>query len=269
MKSPKSDPSGYIKPAFALINKEYGVAPFDAPDTKKHFLGAMQVASDILQANRPGSGAVAVDDMVVWFRNAGFLQQPDFIDAFSPYREDATLRARIWRIYTLCWAAKSCLRLAGDFVDIGCYDGRTVDVMARYCGFRAVEDKTWWLYDMFDNPPAEARKVGHGPLLFEQVRRMFEPCGNFRVIKGAVPDSFAQGLPERIAFAQIDLNVAAPELAALEIVYERMLPGGMVVFDDFGFRRYRESHDAELAFFQARGDVVWESPTGQGLFIRR
>lgn len=267
--APVSAPAGYIKPMFALINKEYGKPPFNTPDGRQQFTGLMHGVTQMLGANRPDSGAVAVDDMVVWFRNAGFLQQDDFISAFAPYAEDPTLRARIWRIYMLCWAAKSCLRVEGDFMDVGCYDGRTVEVMQRYCDFGKVAGKTWWLYDLFENPPDEARKAGHGPELFGRVQAAFAPFGNFRVIKGAVPGSFAQGLPERVAFAQLDLNMAAPELAALEIIHERMTPGGMIVFDDFGFRRYRDSHDAELAFLRARGDVIWESPTGQGLFIKR
>lgn len=262
-------PAGYIKPFFGFFNKEYSVAPFDRPEVKQRFAGSIQDASAILGANRPGSGATVVDDMMVWFRNLGFLQQPDFISAFGSYAEDPVLRARIWRVYMLCWAAKSCLRLPGDFMDVGCYDGRTVEVMERYCDFRNQAGKTWWLYDMFENPPEEARKSGHGPALFEQVKQSFAACDNVRVIKGAVPESFAQGLPEKVAFAQLDLNVAAPELAALEIIYDRIVPGGIIVFDDFGFRRYRDSHDAEMAFFRARGDVLWESPTGQGLFIKR
>jgi hypothetical protein len=141
--------------------------------------------------------------------------------------------------------------------------------MERFCDFRQVQGKTWWLYDIFDNPPQEAKKSGHGPQLFDQVRGYFEPLGNFRVIKGAVPMSFEQGLPEKIAFAQIDLNAAEPELAMLPAVVERLIPGGMIVFDDFGFKRYRLSHVGEREFFRARGELVWESPTGQGLYIKR
>lgn len=267
--APVPTPAGYIKPVFALINKEYGKPPFSTPDGRQKFTGLMQGVTQMLEANRPDSGAVAVDDMVVWFRNAGFLQQQDFITAFAPYAEDPTLRARIWRIYMLCWGAKSCLRLDGDFMDVGCYDGRTVDVMRRYCDFGKVAGKTWWLYDMFENPPEEARKAGHGPKLFDTVRAMFEPLGGFRVIKGPVPDSFVQGLPDRVAFAQIDLNAAEPEIGTLDAIYDRLVPGGMIIFDDYGFRRHRPTYEAELDYFSRRGDIVWESPTGQGLFIKR
>lgn len=264
-------PGGYIKPMFAFINKEYNRPPFDSIEARQTFAGHLQGATEILQANRPDSGAVAVDDMLVWFRNAGFLAQEEFIRAVGPYAADQTLRARIWRIYTLCWAAKSCLGLPGDFMDVGCYDGRTVEIMQRYCDFGQTTQptKTWWLYDIFDAPPDEARKAGHGPELFDKVTATFAGFGNFRVIKGAVPESFAQGLPDRVAFAQLDLNVAAPELAALELIYDRLVAGGMIVFDDYGFKRYRDSHEAETAFFRARGEVIFESPTGQGLYIKR
>lgn len=259
----------FIKPMFAFFNKEYGLPPFDDKAVLQKLAGHVQAIANILSINRPDAGAVAVDDMMVWFRNVAFLSQPDFVAAMGDYAQDQILRARIWRIYMLCWAAKSCLSLDGDFMDVGCYDGRTVEVMERYTGFRSQRGKNWYLYDIFDEPPAEARKSGHGPGLFDQVRGTFEPLGNFRVIKGAVPESFTQGLPEKVAFAQLDLNVAGPELQALKIVYDRMVPGGVIVFDDFGFRRYRESHDLETAFLQSRGDVIWESPTGQGLFIKR
>lgn len=258
-----------LTPNFALFNKEFTKPPFDNPLVKNLFVMHVQALAQMLGLNQAGSGAAVHDDMMVWYRNLGFLEDIDFIRAMGPHAKDPILLARVWRIYTLCWAARSCLGVEGDFVDLGCYDGKTVEVMERFCDFRQVEGKTWWLYDIFDNPPQEAKKSGHGPQLFDQVRGYFEPLGNFKVIKGAVPLSFQQGLPEKIAFAQIDLNAAEPELAVLPTVVERLVPGGMIVFDDFGFKRYRLSHVGEREFFRARGELVWESPTGQGLYIKR
>src|SRR3546814_7805225 len=142
----------------------------------------------------------------------------------------------------LCWGVKSCVGLPGDFMDVGCYDGRTVEIMERYCNFQTVPDKTWWLYDMFENPPQEARKASHGPQLFERVQQTFESRGRFRVIKGPVPESFAQGLTDRVAFAQIDLNAAEPEIGTLHAIYDRIVPGGLIIFDDYG---RSEEHTSE------------------------
>jgi hypothetical protein len=258
----------FIPPHFTLWNKEYQKPPFHDPLVKKLFLLHMEALNRILGLNRPETGALTVDDMLVWFRNLGFLSDPEFIAAMGPFAGNDVLRARIWRVYTLCWAARSCLGLEGDYMDLGCYDGKTVEVMARYCDFGKAQ-KTWWLYDMFENPPAEARKSGHGPQLHDLVTHNFAHYDNFRVIKGALPGSFEQGLPERIAFAQLDLNAAEPEMGCLEIIYDRLAPGAIVVFDDYGFRRYRDSHSRETDFFRSKGEIVWENPTGQGIYIKR
>lgn len=261
-------PPAYVTPNYGQFNKDYREPPFTAR-TRKRLDRLMRRAAALVSANQPNSGALLADDMFVWLRNTAFLSDPEFIAALGPLADDPTLRARIWRVNLLCWAARNCMALDGDFVDIGCYDGKTVETMQRYCNFAGQRDKTWWLYDIFDDPPTESRKTSHGPELFDQVRHTFEPLGNFRVIKGEVPGSFADGLPEKVAFAQVDLNAPEAEVASLEVLFDRIVPSGIVVLDDFGFGRYRESHRAETAFFAARGQTVWESPTGQGLVVKR
>jgi len=259
---------GFVTPHFAIFNKMFNEPPFVNQEMVKKFAGHVATSAEMIATNKPASGALLADDMFVWFRNLGFLSEPEFVNAFQSYADDALLRARIWRVYMLCWAVKSCLRVEGDFVDLGCYDGRTVHVMARYIDLNQ-HNKRYFLYDLFENPTDESRKAKHGPNLYAEVCQLFSEYPNATVIKGPVPDSFVQGLPEKIAFAQIDLNEAEPELAALKVIYDRITPGGMIIFDDFGFKRYAESHDKEMAFFRNTGDIVFESPTGQGLFIKR
>lgn len=259
---------GFVQPRFRLFNKMYREPPYDDPARLEALAQAVNALGDQLLPNRPESHAFLADETLVWSRVLGFLRDPRFVEACAPYASDAVIGARIWRVYTLCWAADACRTLEGDYADVGCYDGATVEIMARYAGFASLP-KTWYLYDLFDNPPEESRKRGHGPQLHAEVEARLRPLGRFRVIAGEVPGSFAQGFPERIAFAQVDLNAAAPELASLERLYERMVPGGMIVLDDYGFARYRESHEAEQRFFAARGDSVLELPTGQGLFVKR
>jgi hypothetical protein len=50
-------------------------------------------------------------------------------------------------------------------------------------------------------------------------------------------------------------------------VYERLLPGAVVVFDDYGFRRYRESALRHQKFLKGKEQVL-ELPTGQGLLVK-
>lgn len=267
--SGEGEPLSFVAPNYQQWNKDYQEPPFADAKTRAKFDRLVRAAAEIVSANQPGSAAFLADDMFLWFRSVAFLSDPAFLAAMGPLADDDALRGRIWRVNLLCWATRNALTLDGDFVDVGCYDGRTVAVMQRYCGFAEHPDKTWWLYDIFDEPPLESRKAAHGPGLFERVCDEFDSFGNFRVIKGPVPSSFTQGLPDKIAFAQIDLNERDAEVACLEEIYERVVPSGIIVLDDFGFGRYRESFEGETAFFASRGQHVWESPTGQGLVIKR
>lgn len=263
-------PAGFVAPHFAQFNKSWGEPPLHDPAARRTLGRALASVGEALGANRPGGRAALADDLFVWFRTLGFLSDPEFVEAFRPYADDPTLRARIWRVHVLCWAARSCLALDGDFADFGCYDGRTVDVVQRYADFaRTGGGRRWVLYDMFEDPPAESRKAAHGPDLFGRVRAMFSAVPGVEVVKGALPGSCAGTLPERIAFAQVDLNDADAEVATIEAIADRLVPGGIVVLDDYGFERYRESHAREKALFASRGLGVLELPTGQGLVVAR
>ena len=261
-------PEGWVTPHFALFNKMYHEAPYDDPAARARLVERLRGAATALQPNAPGTHAFLADELMVWFRSPGFLGEDDFLAACGPYADDPLIRARIWRVYTLCWAARSCLALPGDYVDVGCYDAKTVEIIMRYVGFSAAR-RCYYLYDLFDDPPAESRKALHGPQLAEQVRARTAALGEVRVVAGRLPEAFGEALPERIAFAQIDLNDAQAELGCLGPVVERMVSGALLVLDDYGFARYRESQAREKAFFRAMGESVLELPTGQGLFIKR
>jgi len=261
-------PDHYVSPYFALFNKEYNVHPLNVEANKKRFVENIVGSAQFLNANTSGSSALLADDMFVWFRTLGFLRESDFIRAMDRYKDNAILKARIWRVYLMCWAARSCLKVEGDFVDVGCYDGLTMDVVTRYIDFKQV-NKQYYMFDIFEDPPVESRKVNHGPLLYEKVVQLFSDFSNITVIKGDVCKTLEGNLPDKIAFAQIDLNCFEPEMYALEKIYDRVSVGGMIVLDDYGFSRYDESYEQEYEFFKERGEFVLESPTGQGVFIKR
>ena len=67
----------------------------------------------------------------------------------------------------------------------------------------------------------------------------------------------------------IDMNNAAAEIGALDFLWDRMVPGAMLVFDDYGWEAYRTQKLAEDAWLGARGFQVIELPTGQGIVIKQ
>jgi hypothetical protein len=59
------------------------------------------------------------------------------------------------------------------------------------------------------------------------------------------------------------------EVAALEMLFDRVSPGGVIVFDDYGWSdAYAAQLQRETEFMQKRGHHILELPTGQGLVIK-
>jgi predicted O-methyltransferase YrrM len=66
----------------------------------------------------------------------------------------------------------------------------------------------------------------------------------------------------------IDMNSEQAEMLALEHLFDKVTPGGMIVFDDFGWACNANQMKSELSFMNARDHQVLELPTGQGVVIK-
>jgi O-methyltransferase len=236
----------------------------DAAEALRALVAAVPVPGD---ARSPWFIA---DNLITYGHARGFLTDPRFVAAVSAEAPSAHELAFVWRTHTLCWAAESALAVAGDFVECGTYQGYSMSVVLRYLA--GLQDRQCHLYDLFDPPGGEGegrRLPAHAPDLYERVVRRFQPWPNALVTRGKVPDVLREGAPARVAFLHLDMNNAQAESGALETLFDRVTPGGMIVFDDYGWTGYRAQKVAADAFMQARGLAVLELPTGQGLVVKR
>ncbi|MGZ6040086.1 MAG: class I SAM-dependent methyltransferase [Phenylobacterium sp.] len=220
----------------------------------------------LVEASGVKAGWFAGDNLIAFGRNLGFLDDPRFMAAWNAHALTGTERGVLWRTATVMWAARQAMRRGGDLVECGCYKGTTARILLDVVD---IGDRNYFLYDLFDHDATMAHNSmpEHSSELFGQVTRRFEAFPNVRVIQGAVPESFSQGLPDRIAFAHIDMNNAPAEIGALDAIESRLVPGAMIVLDDFGALPYRAQHIAETKWFGDRGIPVLELPTSQGLAI--
>lgn len=109
----------------------------------------------------------------------------------------------------------------------------------------------------------------HGPQLYRSVVERFADVPNVIVKQGRIPEVLTESAPEKIAFMYLDMNNAEAEVDALEVLWDRMAPGAMLILDEYGWRAYREQKLAEDAWLQVRGFHVIELPTGHGLVIKQ
>lgn len=211
----------------------------------------------------------SADNVICWNRNFSFMSDEPFM---AVMRKNATSNIEmtiIWRTYILCHFARLARGLPGDFVEVGAYKGNTANVIADRIDM-AASGKQYYLYDAFEHKESDLHHAmpEHGPQLYEQVKERFAGYPFVKVIRGYVPESFEQGFPEKIAFAHVDLNQAPAEVEALKRIVPNMVPGAVLVLDDYGWWSYGSQKAAEDPLLASYGLDVLELPTGQGLVIK-
>jgi hypothetical protein len=210
-------------------------------------------------------GVFAGDGLITIGRNLSFLTDEKFMRAFRDVISDENYVGQgiIWRLYTFCWAAKSCLNKQGDFVECGVSIATSSKIMCRYLSFQDVPKKLY-LYDLFGIDAGMDLSAYFGSRssteVLSEVRANFAPYPNVHAIPGFIPHSFEGTAPESIAFLHIDLNNVA--------LFDRVSPGGIILFDDYGFSGFVAQKMAEDSWLSHRGYTVCELPTGQGLVIK-
>jgi O-methyltransferase len=91
----------------------------------------------------------------------------------------------------------------------------------------------------------------------------------YQLCPGDVFDTLATVDVGTLSFAHIDMNATAPSRLALEFAYEHVMPGGVIVFDDYGWESCEDQRVMIDEFFDERPEKAIALPTGQAWVIKR
>ncbi len=189
-----------------------------------------------------------------------------------------------WRVHIGLWAAECGARLSGDFVECGVNRGfMSSSIMQRLDWNR--RDRQFYLLDTFSGVDqrylsdddiregvmaknADLIQAGFYATRAEEVRRNFSEWRNVTIIEGPIPETLPQVRSDHVAFLHIDMNCAAPEVAALEYFWPRLEVGAPVLLDDYAFHGYAHQKVAMDRLSGRLGVSIASLPTGQGLLIR-
>jgi O-methyltransferase len=215
-------------------------------------------------------GVYLGDSLFTWMRNLSAAEDSAFIQAWKSNVMNDADKSILWRRYILCCSACHCVHLPGDFVECGTLFGTGVKTVIDYFG-KDNFGKQFWAYDIFEtNPVEDLPSLGQEKGLLERVQRRFSGYDNVRLVAGLLPASLAGNSPDRIAYLHIDLNKAETEIAVLERLFDKVVPGGIVILDDYEWSGvYRKQKIMEDQWFETREYRVIPLPTGQGLVIKR
>jgi O-methyltransferase len=182
-----------------------------------------------------------------------------------------------WRMWILTTIAVQCQDLPGNFAEFGTWRGGCAYMILSRT--RVAPEHRFYLFDTFSGIPVDSRSGhGHDDSLADMLRdtsveyvdellARWRP--RYELCPGDVFDTLSAVDVDALSFAHIDLNATAPSRLALEYSYERMIPGGFIVFDDYGFSGSAEQRGMIDAFFADRPEMVIAVPTGQAFVVKR
>jgi O-methyltransferase len=224
------------------------------------------------------------DGMLIEGRNLDFLKEPAFYNAWALARE-ANLEGWAgavpdvrWRARIALWAAEIGLNLEGDFVECGVHTGLFSLTICHALEFAKL-NKNFYLFDTFDGIPLAGLE---GPELsraknsnrdyyhdvYSIAQRNFAPFPNAHLIKGALPSSLSGSPIKRIAYLSMDLNNALPERQVIEKLWDMIVPGAVILIDDYLWRGHEPQFKMWNDFALSKNAPIAPLPTGQGVIIK-
>lgn len=165
---------------------------------------------------------------------------------------------------------KQTMDLPGDIVEIGVYKGSGIATFSKFVDvFCPNSNKKIIGFDIFDpimgnvildrdskldkeTMNAVYSKVNHSELTLESVNRRLEGMElhkKYMLVQGDVADTLPVFIKEnpgfRASLIYIDVDLDRPTYHALNNLWDRLLPGGIIVFDEYEYHKFSESCGVE------------------------
>lgn len=162
----------------------------------------------------------------------------------------------ISRVIHVCHYVLETQGLPGDMVEFGCYKGDTAKLMSF------LSNKILYVFDSFDGLPQSTENVPG-----EMKAPIDEFFDNFNASKIRMPyirkgwfrDLNPEHLPKKISFAHLDGDLYDSTLDSLKLIYDRLVPGAVILIDDYGHDKYWTGvKQATLEFFADKPEKVVE-----------
>jgi len=209
-------------------------------------------------------GYVLGDYGKLWSRDAPFLEEYRRLDPSGSLRA-AERRFLLRQLLPLLTG------VPGDTAEAGVYLGASSWLVCDY--FRGSE-KAHYAFDSFAGlsapGPADGAYWEQGDLASaeEIARARLEPFDAV-ICRGWIPDSFENVDVGQLCFAHIDVDLYEPTLESLKFFYPRVVSGGIILCDDYGFTTCPGARRAVDEYMVDRPEPVVHVPTGQAVIIKR
>jgi O-methyltransferase len=209
-----------------------------------------------------------------------FLEDGAFNDLYNDMRREWFPETAVdlrWRLWLMTQVSRHCSSLPGDFAEFGVYRAGCAFMILSTTAF--ADSKRFFLFDTFTGIPvsgltdseiAAGLAGAHADTSVDYVRERLAPwLDRIFVVPGDVRSSLQETDIATLAFVHMDLNARDPTAVALDYSFPRLVPGGMILFDDYGWSGLEPQREAVDAYLSDRTEQIFALPTGQALLVKQ
>jgi O-methyltransferase len=176
------------------------------------------------------------------------------------------------RAQTLYQLARHATGLEGSLAEIGVYRGGTASLLAPLADARG---RKLHLFDTFAGMPETDVKrdlLAAGDFAdtsLAEVKRFLAGRTSPVFHQGMFPDTAGPVEGERFSLVHVDADIASSVQACCDFFYDRLVPGGVMVFDDYGFTSCPGAKTTADAFFAGKPEPLLHLVTSQAIAIKQ
>jgi O-methyltransferase len=172
------------------------------------------------------------------------------------------------RLYVIEQLAKYCNSLKGDYAECGTYLGSSAFFLAKHAPQSVFLFDSWEGLSAPSNVDGDYWSKGDLKSNLETAQENLKNFTNIEFFKGWIPSRFIEVSNRSFALVHIDVDIYQPTKDTLEFFWDRVVPGGVIICDDYGFANCAGAKKAMDDFFDSVSNVI-SLPTGQALVIKR
>ncbi|WP_201313625.1 TylF/MycF/NovP-related O-methyltransferase [Dyella sp. EPa41] len=210
------------------------------------------------------------EDHKLWRDDKAFLDDFSRMSPGNPYSQD--------RKWTLREYVKVSNTLQGDLAECGCHVGTSAFFIAQ-----ASSHGKLYLFDSFQglSAPDEtdldvAESVmpwskGGGDMTASEatLRHNLSRYDSIAILPGWIPERFAEIADHQFRLVHVDVDLYQPTRDSLIFFYPRLVKGGIIVMDDYGFKTCPGATRAADELAASEGFQILHLATGQGVIMKR
>jgi O-methyltransferase len=203
---------------------------------------------------------------------APWAGHPDFQRYYDAIKDHTLVTPQ--SCHTLLSLARQALHLPGDVMECGVYRGGTAKLLAGVIGEFDRRGRRLHLFDTFQGMPKTAldhdyhREGDFGDTSLEAVKALMPAQAPVVFHPGLVPETFV-GLEDlSLCLTHCDLDIYQSILDCTAFAYPHTVPGGFLIYDDYGHLTCPGARDAIDEFYADKPEVPLVLSSGQAIVTK-